>query len=268
MICLNSAGDLARSEVQKKNRKKERKLFVFYSRSLTLRLPPRPDRPAASKIGPKTDSGATKSRRNPSPPAGSAAEKDGEGGPFLQGTSRRDGGATTSERAPREAGRADQNETERSDGRAPGEAGSAICVQRLDDSLNSAIHTRYRSLLRSSSMHEPRGPPLEVVNDYFTRHKLDAKRTTTSQPKKKIEGARWRQRGSTALALLTGRARHASARRGTDDRREPPPVPSSRNPERGGQNGARGSRKKTKSKTLMILPQVHLRKPCYDFYFL
>ncbi len=162
--------------------------MFFYSRSLTLRLPPRPDRPAASKIGPKTDSGATESRRNPSPPAGSAAEKDGEGGPFLQGTSRRDGGATTSERAPREAGRADQNETERSDGRAPGEAGSAICVQRLDDSLNSAIHTRYRSLLRSSSMHEPRGPPLEVVNDYFTRHKLDAKRTTTSQPKKKSRG--------------------------------------------------------------------------------
>ena len=44
------------------------------------------------------------------------------------------------------------------------EARSAICVQRLDDSLNSAIHTRYRSLLRSSSMHEPRGPPLEVVH--------------------------------------------------------------------------------------------------------
>jgi len=37
------------------------------------------------------------------------------------------------------------------------------CVQRLDDSLNCAIHTTYRSVLRSSSMHEPRGPPLEVV---------------------------------------------------------------------------------------------------------
>ena len=44
-----------------------------------------------------------------------------------------------------------------------GDPGSAICVQRLDDSLNSAIHTRYRSLLRSSSMHEPRDPPSEVV---------------------------------------------------------------------------------------------------------
>ena len=41
---------------------------------------------------------------------------------------------------------------------------NAICIQRLDDSLNSAIRTRYRILLRSSSMHKPRDPPLEVVN--------------------------------------------------------------------------------------------------------
>ena len=31
-----------------------------------------------------------------------------------------------------------------------GDPGSAICVQRLDDSLNSAIHTRYRSLLQGT----------------------------------------------------------------------------------------------------------------------
>ena len=36
---------------------------------------------------------------------------------------------------------------------------SAICVQRFDDSLSSAIHTTYRSWLRSSSMREPRDPP-------------------------------------------------------------------------------------------------------------
>ena len=40
---------------------------------------------------------------------------------------------------------------------------SAICVQRFDDSLNSAIHITYRSLLRSSSIHEPRDPPFKVV---------------------------------------------------------------------------------------------------------
>ena len=45
----------------------------------------------------------------------------------------------------------------------PGIPGSAICVQKFDDSLNSAIHITYRSWLRSSSMHEPRDPPLKVV---------------------------------------------------------------------------------------------------------
>ena len=44
-----------------------------------------------------------------------------------------------------------------------GEPKSAICVQIFDDSLNSAIHTTYRTWLRSSSMHEPRDPPLKVV---------------------------------------------------------------------------------------------------------
>ena len=40
---------------------------------------------------------------------------------------------------------------------------SAICVQRFDDSLNSAIHITYRNSLRSSSMREPRDPLLKVV---------------------------------------------------------------------------------------------------------
>ena len=44
----------------------------------------------------------------------------------------------------------------------PGKPRSAICVQRFDDSLSSAIHTTYRTWLRSSSMHEPRDPPLKV----------------------------------------------------------------------------------------------------------
>jgi hypothetical protein len=38
-----------------------------------------------------------------------------------------------------------------------------MCVQRFDDSLNSAIHTTYRISLRSSSMPEPRDPLLKVV---------------------------------------------------------------------------------------------------------
>ena len=43
---------------------------------------------------------------------------------------------------------------------------SAICVQRFDDSLNSAIRITYRISLRSSSLHDPRYPLLRVVH-YF-----------------------------------------------------------------------------------------------------
>lgn len=39
----------------------------------------------------------------------------------------------------------------------------ATCVQRLDDSRDSAIHTKYRISLRSSSMREPRYPLPRVV---------------------------------------------------------------------------------------------------------
>ena len=49
-----------------------------------------------------------------------------------------------------------------------GEPKSAICAQRFDDSLNSAIHTTYHSWLRSSSMREPRDPPLKVVKLFFS----------------------------------------------------------------------------------------------------
>ena len=41
-----------------------------------------------------------------------------------------------------------------------------MCVQRFDDSLNSAIHITYRISLRSSSMPEPRDPLLKVLG-YF-----------------------------------------------------------------------------------------------------
>ena len=40
---------------------------------------------------------------------------------------------------------------------------SAICVQRFDDSLSSAIRITYRISLRSSSLREPRYPSLRVV---------------------------------------------------------------------------------------------------------
>ncbi|PTU16798.1 hypothetical protein P175DRAFT_0536564 [Aspergillus ochraceoroseus IBT 24754] len=55
-------------------------------------------------------------------------------------------------------------------GMPPGIPGGAMCVQRLDDSLNSAIHITYRSSLRSSSMPEPRDPLLKVLTDWYQSH--------------------------------------------------------------------------------------------------
>src|ERR1700712_284586 len=50
-------------------------------------------------------------------------------------------------------------------GMPPGIPRGAMCVQRFDDSLNSAIHITYRISLRSSSMPEPRDPLLKVLID-------------------------------------------------------------------------------------------------------
>ena len=52
-------------------------------------------------------------------------------------------------------------------GMPPGIPGGAMCVQRLDDSLNSAIHITYRISLRSSSMPEPRDPLLKVLTIFI-----------------------------------------------------------------------------------------------------
>ena len=43
-----------------------------------------------------------------------------------------------------------------------GEPPSASCVQGSDDSRNSAIRIAYRTLLRSSSLWEPRYPSLKI----------------------------------------------------------------------------------------------------------
>ena len=43
----------------------------------------------------------------------------------------------------------------------------AMCVQRFDDSRNSAIHITCRISLRSSSMPEPRDPLLKVLVIFF-----------------------------------------------------------------------------------------------------
>lgn len=80
--------------------------------------------------------------------------------------------ATSAVRAPRSATREEEGgwawgSCGRSSRHALGRAAGASCVQRLDDSRNSAIHTTYRISLRSSSLQEPRYPLLRVVAMYF-----------------------------------------------------------------------------------------------------
>jgi hypothetical protein len=125
-------------------------------------------------------------------------------------------------------------------GMPPGIPGGAMCVQRLDDSLNSAIHISYRISLRSSSMPEPRDPLLKVLTDYDNQLRLQAFRTVFM-----LGLRRARARGQMPPGGLTA---GPPKQQGTIDT--------------GGRLDPEGPH------SVMILPQVHLRKPCYDFYFL
>ena len=80
----------------------------------------------------------------------------------------------------RENNSCDSLETDTQTDMLLGEPKSAICVQIFDDSLNSAIHTTYRTWLRSSSMHEPRDPPLKVVSFFFFLYVVKQRRTFSS----------------------------------------------------------------------------------------
>ena len=65
-----------------------------------------------------------------------------------------------------------------------GPSGST-CVQRLDGSRDSAIHTMYRISLRSSSMREPRYPLPGVISSYYLG--LDGPRDAeASQPARQM----------------------------------------------------------------------------------
>ena len=59
------------------------------------------------------------------------------------------------------------------------EVSGAICVQKFDDSRNSAIHTTYRISLRSSSLREPRHPLLGVISWLFARPATRSTETPT-----------------------------------------------------------------------------------------
>lgn len=90
--------------------------------------------------------------------------------------------------------------------------GSAMCVQRFDDSQSSAIRITYRISLRSSSFQEPRYPSW-IVFIVLTNQSLSLS---------------YKLNQVSSLSLTSPTSQYSQ----------------------------------------MILPQVHLRKPCYDFTFL
>ena len=124
----------------------------------------------------------------------------------------------------------------------------AMCVQRFDDSLNSAIHITYRISLRSSSMPEPRDPLLKVLIDLLKncpkRHNPEL-------------------RGLASAMLLRGGDSPAGHKKGGF---RPPLGHHAEAVHKRGVGSRLGVAQH--ASLLMILPQVHLRKPCYDFYFL
>ena len=117
----------------------------------------------------------------------SALQRTRSSRPGRPGPLRPEGGSDGLKRAPRQACPED-------------ESSGAGCVRRLDDSRNSAIHTRCRVSLRSSSLREPRYPLLRVVRlcgsvplqDVAVKLQADC-----SSPKK----------GVRAAAVRTARAR-------------------------------------------------------------
>ena len=135
--------------------------------------------------------------------------------------------------------------TDTQTGMLPGVPGSATCVQRFDDSRNSAIHITYRISLRSSSLREPRHPLLKVVYWFVFTWVL----------KSKLD-----QLIPICLLRLTTKFVCNCYRK---EVRATPLT---------------GEKYLFQQSTftvggywigvVMILPQVHLRKPCYDFTFL
>ncbi len=154
-----------------------------------------------------------------------------------------------------------------SDKHASGSAGSAMCVQSFDDSQDFAIRITYRISLRSSSLREPRHPLLKgVPSVQCVVHRTGEGLCPAAAggfPSPPAE-----QRPSSPLfrfSLLrsyqmkgVGGARYCAPR---------PVCVLSEGPQRGGPSDFSGWNR-SRIGVVMILPQVHLRKPCYDFTFL
>ena len=126
---------------------------------------------------------------------------------------------------------------------------SARCVQRFDDSLNSAIHITYRISLRSSSMREPRDPLLKVVfNLFFLFHSVQQQFMFVKKIIDNLDSAKLPTSSSQVERMKDKQVKDSVHMPLEASYNHLPPC--------------------LCFISIMILPQVHLRKPCYDFYFL
>ncbi|KAK5802553.1 hypothetical protein PVK06_030155 [Gossypium arboreum] len=159
-------------------------------------------------------------------------------------------------------------------------AWGATCVQRLDGSRDSVIHTKYRISLRSSSMREPRYPLPRVVL-YTLRQKNNITEALTPRTVRRQEMCPFFHFDSLAR-FAPGVCSFCIEE--VDPNISPHPMGRGTTgpvaPTRGDGNRRRCTRttsdvvynaftgRSARKVSTMILPQVHLRKPCYDFSFI
>ena len=155
-------------------------------------------------------------------------------------------------------------------GMLPGIPGSATCVQKFDDSLNSAIRITYRISLRSSSLREPRDPLLAVLINIIHSFLYRKKQITffiitiiiiIITNKRAISDDSCSYifylvciKDFTVPSTYTHTCAHLRELHKTTFHM--------------GLNIIILRVVYLKTGVVMILPQVHLRKPCYDFTFL
>ncbi|CAL8988685.1 unnamed protein product [Prunus brigantina] len=106
-------------------------------------------------------------------------------------------------------------------------ASGATCVQRLDGSRDSAIHTKYRISLRSSSMREPRYPLPRVVLTYLKMTTPPAHTVSGATRTRSLVQVPWRNSRRCSFVRPEGSAARAQRNpprdKGTRSRKTPRP---------------------------------------------
>ena len=129
-----------------------------------------------------------------------------------------------------------------------------MCVQQFDDSLNSAIRNTMSHF--ATVFIDVRAKGSTVGSCSFTQFQ-------PSQKKKKNTNQQMKKKKKPPKTIVHGQGEKRRAQPPSAHKRSHTPFLTHAPAE-----DITGGTQSTETETLMILPQVHLRKPCYDFYFL